>query len=170
MALRDEWVHDLMHISMLLAGMFLYFCAFDERPPPPGGNYGARGFALLGVLFVNIPLGAYLSYKEKVLYPAYGAGEHIGLAPLIDERLGGLIQYVPGSMMLVIGVLLVLGIWRRHESRLEEWRRRGFARRAFAPEPGSTLARRNLSLGLTLAGICAFMWCRRPAPCTPMLP
>ncbi|MGH8310897.1 MAG: hypothetical protein ACRETX_14015, partial [Steroidobacteraceae bacterium] len=61
-------------------------------------------------------------------------------------------------MMLVIAVLLVLGAWRRHESQLDGWRRRGFARQEFVPAPGSTLARRNVRLGLTLAGICAFMF------------
>ena len=159
-ALRDPLVHDAMHFSMLLAGLFFYFCVFDPRSPPAGSGYGARVFALLAALFVNIPLGAYLSYKETVLYPAYGASERVGLAPLIDERVGGLIQYVPGSMMLVIAVLLVLAGWRRREMRLDGWRDRGLVRRPYGGDalPRSALARRNLRLGLTLGGICAFMF------------
>ena len=159
-ALLDPLVHDAMHFSMLVAGLFFYFCVFDPRSPPAGSAYGARVFALLAALFVNIPLGAYLSYKEIVLYPEYGAAERVGLAPLIDERIGGLIQYVPGSMMFVIAVLLVLAAWRRREMRLHEWRGRGFERRPYGRDalPPSTLARRNLRLGLTLGGICAFMF------------
>ena len=159
-ALLDPLVHDLMHLSMLLAGLFFYFCVFDPRSPPVGSGYGARVFALLSALFVNIPLGAYLSYKETLLYPAYGSAERAGLTPLVDERLGGLIQYVPGSMMLVIAILLVLAAWHRREVRLQGWRNRGFSRRPYADDalPQSTLARRNLRLGLTLGGICAFMF------------
>lgn len=159
-ALLDRFLHDVMHFSMLLAGLFFYFCVFDPRSPPAGSGYGARVFALLAALFVNIPLGAYLSYKETALYPAYGASERLGLAPLIDERVGGLVQYVPGSMMFVIAVLLVLAAWRRREMRLQEWRNRGFDRRPYGRDalPQSTLARRNLRLGLTLGGICAFMF------------
>ena len=158
--LIDRFAHDAMHFSMLLAGLFFYFCVFDPRSPPTGSGYGARVFALLAALFVNVPLGAYLSYKERVLYPAYGAAERAGLAPLIDERIGGLIQYVPGSMMFVIAVLLVLAAWRRREMRLEGWRSRGFARRPQAHDAlaASTLARRNVRLGLTLAGFCIFFF------------
>jgi len=154
-ALLDPLIHDAMHFSMLLAGLFFYFCVFDPRSPPAGSAYGARVFAVLAALFVNIPLGAYLSYKGSVLYPQYGAAE-----PLIDERIGGLIQYVPGSMMFVVAVLLVLAAWRRREMRLHEWRSRGFERRPYGRDalPPSTLARRNLRLGLTLGGICAFMF------------
>ncbi|HEX5476342.1 MAG TPA: cytochrome c oxidase assembly protein [Burkholderiales bacterium] len=157
-ALRDESVHDLMHFSMLFAGLFLYFCAFDRRPPPTGSHYGARVFSLLAVLLANIPLGAYLSYKETVRYPVYHAAAALGLAPIADERLGGLIQYVPGSMMLVAAVLLVLHAWRRQELRLEGWRRRGFIRKASLPRAGRTPERNNLRLGLALAGIGAFMF------------
>lgn len=149
-----------MHFSMLLAGLFFYFCVFDPRSPPAGSGYGARVFALLAALLVNIGLGAYLSYKESVLYPAYGMAERVGLAPLMDERVGGLIQYVPGSMMFVVAVLLVLAAWRRRELRLSDWRERGFARRPYGRDalPHSTLARRNLRLGLTLGGICALFF------------
>ena len=159
-ALLDRLLHDTMHFSMLLAGLFFYFCVFDSRPPPAGSGYGARVFALLTALLVNIPLGAYLSYKENALYPAYGETERVGLAPLVDERVGGLIQYVPGSMMFVIAVLLVLAAWRRHEVRLQGWRSRGFERRPHGRDalPRGTLARRNLRLGLTLGGICVFLF------------
>lgn len=159
-ALLDRLLHDAMHFSMLLAGLFFCFCVFDPRSPPAGSGYGARVFALLAALFVNIPLGAYLSYKETALYPAYGAAERAGLAPLIDERVGGLIQYVPGSMMFVVAVLLVLAAWHRHEMRLHRWRDRGLVHRPYGRDalPHGTLARRNLRLGLTLGGICAFMF------------
>ena len=159
-ALAVEWIHDLMHFSMLLAGMLLYFCAFDPRTPPAGTAFGARVFALLATLLVNIPLGAYLSYKESVLYPAYDEGGRLALAPLVDERVGGLIQYVPGSMMFVIAVLLVLSAWRQRELRLERWRKRGLARRELDGATGDRDARalRNVRLGLTLGGVCAFMF------------
>lgn len=158
LALGNELAHDAMHFSMLLAGMFLYFCAFDPRSPPTGSAYGTRIFALLAVLLVNIPLGAYLSYKQTVRYPAYGVAERLGLSALVDERVGGLVQYVPGSMMLVIAALLVFGLWNRQESRADGWRRRGLVRRKQEIATGDVLARRNLKLGLMLAAVGAFMF------------
>jgi len=157
-ALRNAWIHDAMHFSMLIAGMFLFFCAFDPRPPPIGARYGARVFALLTALLVNVPLGAYLSYKTVVLYPFYPGLERLGRTPLPDEQLGGLIQYVPGSMMLVLAVLLALRAWHRSERRQEAWRRRGLAAGAFDVRSEGTRARRNSRLALTLAAVCAFMF------------
>ncbi|MGH6832388.1 MAG: cytochrome c oxidase assembly protein, partial [Methyloceanibacter sp.] len=43
-ALVDGLLHDVMHFSMLLAGLFFYFCVFDPRSPPQGSGYGARVF------------------------------------------------------------------------------------------------------------------------------
>jgi len=157
-ALRDAWVHDAMHFSMLIAGMFLFFCAFDPRPPPTGARYGARVFALLAALLVNIPLGAFLSYKSTVLYPFYPGAERLGRTPLLDEQLGGLVQYVPGSMMFVLAVLIALRAWHRSERRQEAWRRRGLGAREEAPQTGRVRARRNLRLAITLAAVCAFMF------------
>lgn len=157
-ALNDEAIHEWMHFSMLIAGMFLYFSALDPRAPPTGSGYGTRIFSLLAVLLVNVPLGAYLSYKRTILYPVYGAEPHIGIAPLVDERIGGLIQYVPGSMMFVIVALLVFGLWTRHETRAEGWRRRGLARKPAAIAHGDTLARRNLRLALLLTAVGTFMF------------
>ncbi len=157
-ALSNAWIHDAMHFSMLIAGMFLYFCAFDPRPPPTGARYGARVFALLAALLVNIPLGAFLSYKSTAFYPFYPGPERLGRSPLLDEQLGGLIQYVPGSMMYVIAVLLALRAWHRSERRQEAWRRRGLGAREKEPRTGRIRAHRNLRLALTLAAVCAFMF------------
>ena len=125
-ALANPALHDVMHFSMLIAGLFFWFSAFDPRPPPIGARYGRRIVAILAVLVVNVLLGSYLSFKNTRLYPAYDELSSLGLPALADERLGGLVQYVPGSMMLVLGVILVLRGWSRREWRLEGWRARGF--------------------------------------------
>jgi len=157
-ALRHAWVHEAMHFSMLVAGMFLFFCAFDSRSPPSGARYGARVFALLAVLLFNVPLGAYLSYKTTVLYPFYPGPDRLGRTPLLDEQLGGVVQYVPGSMMLVLAVLLALRAWHRRELHLQTWRQRGLGRPPSAPLTAPVRDRRNLRLALTLAAVCAFMF------------
>jgi putative membrane protein len=125
-ALANPGLHDVMHFSMLMAGLFFWFSAFDPRPPPIGARYGRRIVAIVVVLVVNVLLGSYLSFKDTRLYPAYDELSSLGLPALADERLGGLIQYVPGSMMLVLGVILVLRGWSHREWRLEDWRARGF--------------------------------------------
>ena len=156
-ALVNPAFHDVMHFSMLTAGLFFWFSAFDPRPPPIGARYGRRIVAILTVLVVNVLVGSYLSFKATRLYPAYDERSSLGLAALADERLGGLIQYVPGSMMLVLGVILVLRGWSRRESRLEGWRARGFAqmRSREAPQSRTASTRR---VGLILGVFSIFMF------------
>ena len=156
-ALVNPALHDVMHFSMLMAGLFFWFSVFDPRPPPIGARYGRRIVAILVVLVVNVLLGSYLSFKDTRLYPAYDELSSLGLPALADERLGGLIQYVPGSMMLVLGVILVLRGWSRRESRLEGWRARGFpqVRSREVAESRKTSTRRA---GLILGAFSIFMF------------
>ncbi len=158
-AVADGALHELMHWSMLIAGLFFYSCVFDPRSPPTGCRYGARVFMLLAALFVNIPLGAYLSDKQTLLYRVYSDAPRLGLSPIGDEQLGALLQYVPGSMMFVIAILLVLAFWYRHEARLHGWRSRGLsAAHALDASASAPLAKRNARLGLILAGVGLFMF------------
>ena len=41
-ALVNPAFHDVMHFSMLTAGLFFWFSAFDPGPPPIGARYGRR--------------------------------------------------------------------------------------------------------------------------------
>lgn len=156
-ALGDSAFHDLMHFSMMTAGLFFWFSMFDPRPPPTGSRYSLRIFSLLGSLLVNVAFGAWLAMKSTLMWPAYGSGLRLGMTPLYDERLGGTIQYVPGNMMMAIGVIIVIAAWYRRERRTEGWRSRAAEREAPAVE-APVLKRRNLRLLASLLALGAFMF------------
>jgi len=116
LALRNEPLHYLMHISMLWSGLFFWWRVLDFRPRPLAAPFAARFLMLWIALAANIALGAYLFFKQQVLYRAYDdVGRLWDLGALADERAGALIIWLPGSMMTVIGILVVLGLWLRHE-------------------------------------------------------
>jgi len=49
-----------------------------------------------------------ITYADTLLYPAYAAAPRVwGLSPLQDQRLGGLIMWIPGGFIFV-GVLSVV--------------------------------------------------------------
>lgn len=158
-ALGDSAFHDLMHFSMMVAGLFFWFSMFDPRSPPTGSRYSVRIFALLGSLLVNVGFGAWLAMKSTVMWPAYGPGLRLGMTPLYDERLGGTIQYVPGNMMMAIGVIIVIAAWYRRERRTEGWHGRvapQIATPALADQ--SVLQRRNRRVVASLLAVGAFMF------------
>ena len=150
-ALLDEGVHYGMHASMLAAGLLLYGCVFDPRPAPLGARYGVRMNILWFTMTASMLLGAALALKDTALYAAYDlVGRLWGLAAITDERLGGLIMWIPGSAACVPAFLARLRVWDSQAARADARRRRGIAGTARAT------GNRGVALWLASAALIAF--------------
>lgn len=124
-ALLDESVHYLMHISMLFTGLLFFWRVFDPRPAPLGAGFGTRLVMLCATITGNILIGSVITLKSMVLYPAYDTlGRLWNLKALTDELVGGIVIWIPGSMMCVIAVLIVISLWGDRETKTDVWRRR----------------------------------------------
>jgi len=146
LAVIQNGVHYLMHVTMLVTGFVFFWCVFDRRPAPLGARYGARVTMLWAAAVGNILLGSVLTLKRSVVYPVYGeAGRLWGLVPLDDERLGGFIIWVPGSMMLILPLLVIIASWSSRDMRVHDRLRRGL------PTVSGVAPRRNRALALRLA-------------------
>ena len=164
MAVLDDGVHYGMHVSMLLAGLFFFRCVFDPRPEPFGAPVRTRMLIVWTALASNIVLGAYTALKSRVLYGAYDlAGRVWGIDALADEQLGGLVAWIPGSMMYVVAALLLLDLWNRQEIKADERRRRGLPPagaahppRADAPALRGAADNRSLALKLGIVAVAVF--------------
>ena len=68
-------------------------------------------------------LGALLTFANSVWYPAYAqTTASWGLTPLEDQRLGGLIMWMPaGLVYIVAGLALFAGWMREAEARVLKW-------------------------------------------------
>lgn len=120
LALLNAPIHYLMHASMLIAGLVFWWRVFERRPAPQGLRYGIRLMMLWLVILSNIVLGAYTTLKSAVLYEAYDvAGRLFDYPPLTDEQVGGIVIWIPSSMMGLIAILIVIHLWGRHETRVE---------------------------------------------------
>jgi len=162
LAVLNDGVHYLMHATMLVAGLVFFWRVFDPRPSPPGASYGVRLAMLWATVVGNILIGAMLTLKNSVLYPAYDAlGRWFGVAALPDERLGGIALWIPGSMMCVLAILVVVALWGSQDSRADDRRQRGVGpladrAAASAADPAAAtrlVASRNRALALRLGMI-----------------
>lgn len=162
MTLLDESVHYLMHLSMLLTGLLFFRRIFDPRPAPLGVGYGVRLVMLCAAISGNILIGAFITFKSMVLYPAYDTpGRLWNLNALTDELLGGIVIWIPSSMMCVVAVLIVIRSWGAREGKVDDWRRRGLPAdviTASGPSvlhrhPGTTTRSMNRALALQLLTI-----------------
>ncbi len=161
MTLLDESVHYLMHFSMLFTGLLFFWSIFDPRPAPLGAGYGARLVMLCAAITGNILIGSYITLKSVVLYPVYDTlGRLWNLHALTDELLGGIVIWIPGSMMCVIAALIVIRLWGNRETKVDDWRRRGLATDATTASVSlpqrhhqNAAARGNRALALRLLAI-----------------
>ncbi len=149
-AILDEPVHYLWHATLLLSGLIFFWRLLDPRPRPLGASLGVRLFMFWIASIGNILLGSYLSFKHQVLYHAYAeTGRLWAIAPATDENYGGLIMWIPGSMMFVGTAILMIYRWAQQEERAfarQRQPRRPIGAGEFVSERRS--ANRKMAVGL----------------------
>lgn len=145
LALLDEPVHYLWHVTLLCSGLIFFSVIFDRRPPPHGPGLGTRLGMFVVAAVGNIVLGAFLTFKTVALYSAYLTLGHMwGVSMLTDEQTGGIIMWIPGTMMFAVSAIFVIHRWSVGETRDLERRARS-GREAVAQRAS---ANRFLALGL----------------------
>jgi putative membrane protein len=157
-AILNEPIHYMWHVSLLISGLFFFSAIFDPRPAPAGPRLGTRLIMFWCAAMGNILLGAFLSFKGQPLYHAYDVmGRLFGLDAMSDEQIGGLTMWMPGCMMFAASALIMLHRWGVEEER-------GTARRerlGTAPVHAAALAegrgRANRALALGLASFAALV-------------
>ncbi|HEY3888134.1 MAG TPA: cytochrome c oxidase assembly protein [Caulobacteraceae bacterium] len=160
LAILNEGVHYVMHVTMLAAGLLFFWRVFDQRPAPQGTRFGVRLMMLWVAVLANIPIGAFTTFKSHELYPAYDvAGRLFHISAMDDERLGGFIMWAPSSMMMLLAVLVVIHTWAGHEEKLDD-RRVAAALHPSRLSASSTAAPPSRSKNRALAlGLGAFAAC-----------
>lgn len=158
-ALLDPTTHNWMHFTMLGAGVLFWWRVFDERPSAPG--YGVRIVMLSVATAANVILGKMLTLKDDpVVYEVYDELGRVWLDGATDEQVGGLIVWIPGSQMALIGLLIVIWRWGRRQERDESHRLRRANTAAVPARAGiqrQALALATLSLGI-LAGFAIWIF------------
>lgn len=122
-AMLDLRLYTVMNWSMVLDGVLFWCLVLDPRPKPPARiSYGARMALAFGVMFPQILLGAVITFSQRDLYPFYDLCGRLfpSIGALYDQHIGGIISWIPPSMMSVIAVLLVLNMLRLHEESTTE--------------------------------------------------
>jgi putative membrane protein len=123
MAILNEPIHYVWHITLLLSGLIYFSVIFDRRTPPHGPGLGTRLGMFLAAALGNIVLGAFLALKNVPLYSAYVELGHMWhVSELTDEQTGGIIMWIPGTMMFSVSAIWVIHSWAREETRFTQRR------------------------------------------------
>ncbi len=122
-ALTNNLAHYAMHGSFLAAGFFFWWALLRALRDNSAG-FGAGAIALVGTMAQMGLLSALLTFSQVPRYPWYfersGA---LGLKPLEDQQLAGLIMWVPGAVPYLIGALWLMATWLLRSERSDARRR-----------------------------------------------
>ena len=113
----DKNLYDVMNWSMAIDGIFFWCLVLDPRPRPPARiGSGVRAILIIAVEPPQMALGAVLSLASTDYYPVYRiCGRMFDIPALSDQHYGGLIIWLPGTLLSLLAIIIVLINMRRNE-------------------------------------------------------
>jgi putative membrane protein len=118
--MRDHNVHVVMHLMIMATGMIMWWPVMSPLPELPRV---APALQMVYLFVLGIPMmvvAALITFSDNALYTWYAAAPRIfPLNVLDDQRLGGVIMWVPGALVLWLGITLVYFRWSRGEAAAE---------------------------------------------------
>ena len=120
----DRNLYDVMNWTMALNGIFFWCLILDPRPKPPARISSLmRALLIIAIEIPQMVLGAVLSLSNTDYYPVYKiCGRVFDMTALNDQHYGGLIIWLPGTMMSFAAMVAVLVVLRINEEKAEKRR------------------------------------------------
>ncbi|ORU93321.1 MAG: hypothetical protein A6F72_06695 [Cycloclasticus sp. symbiont of Poecilosclerida sp. N] len=108
-AMLSESLYYLMNWSMLIDGLLFWWLILGTHWQGEPKGFAVRLIMLIVVVVPQQLLGAYLTLSGEVIYDVYEVcGRAWPISPMVDQIYGGVITWIPASMMSVLGLVLVL--------------------------------------------------------------
>jgi cytochrome c oxidase assembly factor CtaG len=110
-ATRNIAIHALQHISFLGTALLFWWSLFYA------GKRAVYGESFVYVFTTAVHtslLGALLTFSNTAWYPIYRfTAPQAGLTALQDQRIGGLIMWIPAGVVYLIAGLVLIALWLR---------------------------------------------------------
>jgi putative membrane protein len=114
--MRNHDVHIAMHLMIMATGAIMWWPVMSPLPELPRI---APPLQMVYLFVLGIPMmvvAALITFSGTALYTWYAAAPRIfPLDVLDDQRLGGVIMWVPGALVLWLGITFVYFRWTRGE-------------------------------------------------------
>lgn len=112
-------LYRVMNLSMVLTGVLFWGVMLSPRGRLQGGySFGLRLLLHWFVMLPQIFLGAYVALVDHEIYDVYEVcGRAFAISPMMDQRIGGLLTWVPAAEMMAIAAILMIRLWMQEENR-----------------------------------------------------
>jgi len=115
--MRSHEVHIATHLMFMVTATIMWWPIMSPVPEVPRLS---PGLGILYLFLVGIPMqivGAFVTFADEVLYPWYAAAPRTwGLSPLDDQRLGGLLMWIPGNLWMFLAIAVLFFRWARQDA------------------------------------------------------
>ncbi len=119
--MRDHTVHKGMHLMIMAVGMILWWPVMSPLPELPRipGPVQMLYLFVLGIPMMVVAV--VIAFSDTHFYTWYAEAPRIfPLSELEDQRLGALIMWVPGALVMWLGITFTYFRWSRREIREDE--------------------------------------------------
>lgn len=114
--LSSDWIHAAQHLSFFLTAVLFWSALYGVGRSAM--SYGTGTFYVFGAAAQCSALGALLTFSAVLWYPAYETTTmRWGLTPLQDQQLGGVIMWVPSSIVFIVIGLTLFARWLSESER-----------------------------------------------------
>ena len=108
-ALRSDAVHDLEHLTFFVSAMVFWWLVIGAGPRLRPLSRALRIGLLLAVVPVNMAAGVTIAFASQPIYTYYTTVPRLwGLTVMTDQMIGGVIMWIPGSMMFILAALILI--------------------------------------------------------------
>jgi putative membrane protein len=111
-AMANHNIHIGEHLMFMAAAVLFWWPFMSPMPELPRLSYpGQILYCFLSTIPMSV-IAIYITMADQVLYPAYASAPRLWqITPMMDQRIGGLIMWVPGSMVFYAIMTVVFFKW-----------------------------------------------------------
>jgi len=111
-ALEHHGWHIVQHLTLIATAVLAWWPVVARSHEAPRLSYAGQVLYLFAFGLPMSFVAAMITAAEEVLYPFYAAAPRLfDLTPLADQRLGGLIMWVPAGMIPLLAFTVVFFRW-----------------------------------------------------------
>ena len=114
-AMASHEIHIVQHLFFMVTAVMLWWPILSQMPELPRLSYPMQMLYLFLATLPMAVVAVYITYSQTLLYPAYSAAPRIlGLSPMQDQLLGGLIMWIPGGLIFFGVITVIFFRWQSH--------------------------------------------------------
>ncbi|HET8632939.1 MAG TPA: cytochrome c oxidase assembly protein [Gemmatimonadales bacterium] len=116
--MQNHDVHIVAHLLFIIAAFIMWWPVMSPVKEVPALPHG---LGMLYLFLVSVPMqipAALITMADTPLYRWYvQAPRTFGLTPLEDQRIGGLLMWIPGNLWIFGAIAVLFFLWNREQER-----------------------------------------------------